>query len=123
MSITKIAAVTLFVTVTAMVSAEARSRVEEIGFGRELSVQGCAACHKVTTEQKRPEAVPDPDQLDSIAAPSFSAIAAKYAGNDRALRTFILKPHWPMRQQQFLAGDLTAIVAYIHSLRRSKAKW
>ena len=84
--------------------------------GRSISIEGCSACHQVTPAQKRPPSVFDPDQAMSISAPTFAEIAIKYHGRSDALRRFIRDPKHPMREQDWGAHDLRAIVAYIQAL-------
>ena len=54
---------------------------------------------------------------DDITAPAVDVIARRYAGRPTALRAFIEAPRHPMREQQFLSRDLTAIGQYIASLQ------
>jgi mono/diheme cytochrome c family protein len=84
--------------------------------GRALAIEDCSACHQVTAQQSVPPTVRDPDADENIAAPTFATIGRKYAGDSRALRAFIVEPHYPMREQEFLPRDLDDIVAYIQSL-------
>ena len=99
----------------ALAAGEAQARVADPVRGRHLAIEACAACHKVTAGQKQPAPVADPDGGDSIAAPSFFAIAAKFGRDKPSLRAFILAPAHPMREQTFLPRDLNDIVAYIGS--------
>ena len=87
-----------------------------VDLGKDRAVESCSACHQVTADQKLPALVPNPDQLEMVAAPSFASIAAAYEGKDRELCAFIRAPQHPMKEQQFLDYDLDAIVAYIHSV-------
>jgi len=91
----------------------------EVALGRDRAIEGCSSCHQVTRTQKQPAPVSDPDQMTLVQAPNFAQISRKYQGNDRALRAFITAPDHPMKEQQFLQSDLTAIVAYIHSARKN----
>lgn len=85
--------------------------------GRRDAVLDCSACHRVTRDQKPPAPVYDRDQALTVVAPSFDAIARQYAGRPGSLRAFIRAPRHPMREQQFLERDLTAIGHYIASLQ------
>jgi hypothetical protein len=85
--------------------------------GRQDAVADCSACHRVTADQRPPAPVPDPDEIHDVLAPSFDVIARRYAGKRAALRAIIQAPRHPMREQQFLKRDLTAITEYIGSLR------
>jgi mono/diheme cytochrome c family protein len=87
-----------------------------VDLGKDRAIESCSACHQVTADQKLPAPVPNPDQLEMVAAPSFASIAAAYEGKDRELRAFIKTPQHPMKEQQFLDSDLDAIIAYIHSV-------
>lgn len=87
--------------------------------GRERAIEGCSACHQVTSSQTPPAPVPNPDALELVPAPSFAHIAAKYRGRDKELRAFIKAPLHPMKEQRFLDADLNAIVAYIRSLDKN----
>jgi cytochrome c551/c552 len=84
--------------------------------GRDLAIQGCSACHQVTSDQKRPRPVFDPDQAMSVVPPSFMEIAGKYRGRANGLRHFIRDPKHPMPEQEWDARDLRAVVGYIQSL-------
>jgi len=85
--------------------------------GRQDAMLECAACHRVTLRQTQPASVPDPDEGRAVTAPAFDVIAGRYAGRPRALRAFVQAPRHPMREQQFLRRDLTAISRYIASLQ------
>ncbi len=99
-------------------SAAAQAAPPGAARGRMLAVEACAACHKVTAQQRQPAPVADPDTGEKILAPPFTAIAKRYAGNADGLRAFITLPSHPMREQTFLPRDLRDIVAYIRSLPR-----
>ncbi len=89
-----------------------------VNLGRDRAIEDCSACHQVTSNQKPPAPVADPDNAEWVSAPSFAEIAAKYIGRDRELRACIVTPDHPMKEQEFLASDLNAITAYIHSLAK-----
>jgi mono/diheme cytochrome c family protein len=87
--------------------------------GRALAIDACSACHQVTANQKpRPPAF-NPEEYANVAAPAFSAISLKYAERPWALRRFILNPVHPMPEQNWDPADLTAVVAFIQSLRHT----
>lgn len=99
-------------------SAAAEARPPDPARGRMLAVEACSACHKVTRQQRQPDAVTDPDSGDRVLAPPFTAIAKRYGSDTESLRAFIILPNHPMREQTFLETDLSDIVAYIRSLAR-----
>ncbi|HWA30152.1 MAG TPA: c-type cytochrome [Rhizomicrobium sp.] len=117
------AASLLWAALLAMPWPASAAATDQIALGRDRAIESCSACHQVTGAQKPPEPVSDPDRMESVAAPSFAAIAAKYKDRDAELRAFIKAPEHPMKEQQFLESDLGAIAAYIHSLQDSKASW
>jgi mono/diheme cytochrome c family protein len=98
------------------VASPALARTASVVRGKQLAIEACAACHQVTREQVAPPAVLDPDSQDRVVPPSFSAISAKYLGNEAGMRAFIVSPTHPMREQRFLPRDLDDIAAYILSL-------
>lgn len=85
--------------------------------GRSLAIDACSACHKVTAGQVRPGPVLDSDEGVSIQAPDFTWIARKYARRPRALARYIQAPVHPMREQNWDAGDLESVVAFIRTIR------
>jgi cytochrome c551/c552 len=87
--------------------------------GRADAMDACSACHQVTVEQKRPQAVHDLDDWDVLAS-TFSEIAKRYSGRTVALRSAIIKPAHPMKEQQFDPAEVRTIMAYIRSLRHEK---
>ena len=91
--------------------------------GRHLAIEACAACHKVVARQAQPAPVVDPDSKDSVLAPTFFIIARKFAPAAAGLRAFILAPTHPMREQTFAPRDISDIVAYIRSLRRTARRF
>jgi mono/diheme cytochrome c family protein len=92
---------------------------QNIRAGRELAIDACSACHRVTPDQKPRPPVFNPEEYANVAAPAFSAIAEKYARRPLALRRFILNPVHPMPEQNWDPADLTAVVAFIQSLRHA----
>jgi mono/diheme cytochrome c family protein len=89
---------------------------QNIRAGRELAIQACSACHQVTADQKPRPPVFNPEEYANVAAPTFVAVAAKYARRPWALRRFILNPVHPMPEQNWDPADLTSVVAFIQSL-------
>jgi hypothetical protein len=80
--------------------------------GRQIAVEACSACHQVDAQQKRPAPVAEGERTE---APSFREIADRcLSAND--LRSRIVNPHYPMRQQEFLPLDLNNLSIYIRSL-------
>jgi mono/diheme cytochrome c family protein len=105
------------------VAGEARTHSAGPARGRALAIEACSSCHKVTARQAQPTPVLDPDTRESVIAPSFYAVAAKFGRDTAAMRAFILAPAHPMREQQFVPRDLNDIVAYIHGLSLSKRRF
>jgi mono/diheme cytochrome c family protein len=95
----------------------APSNHKQIAEGQAIATDACSACHQVTRGQKRPAPVPDPHESVLVAAPSFMEIAVNHGSDKAYLRAAILRPHYPMREQDWLEGDLRAVIAYIQSLR------
>lgn len=110
----------LAIAMLAGASAPAEARAANATRGRVLAIEDCSACHQVTARQSLPPPVRDPDADENIAAPTFAVIGRKYAGDPKALRAFIVEPHYPMREQEFLPRDLDDIVAYIRALPAKK---
>ena len=90
---------------------------KQIREGRAIAIDACSACHQVTPGQKRPAPVPDPHESVLVAAPGFAEIAKNHGSDEAYLRAAILRPHYPMREQDWLESDLRAVIAYIESLR------
>ncbi len=84
--------------------------------GRSLAIEACSGCHQVTSTQKRPAPVAEGDEGSHIEAPTFATIAAR-CENAGQLRTEIVNPHYPMREQLFEEMGLDDLAAYIRSLR------
>jgi len=87
--------------------------------GKSLAQQYCSACHRVTQAQPPPQpvAVDTGSSSEEYVAPSFRSIAARRDLTNAQLRDKVLRPHYPMREQLFIAEELDAILAYIVSLR------
>jgi len=78
-----------------------------------LIVDHCISCHKV------PGYV-DVGQSEALNAPDFQAIADDPATYTEArLRTFLRKPHYPMRGFNLSQSDINNILAFIASLKRN----
>lgn len=86
-----------------------------VDYGRTLAMEACSACHQVTPAQKKPAPVANPDEGFHVAAPAFTAIAAKCL-QESDLRTKIASPHYPMREQVLGDVDLASLAKYIRSL-------
>jgi cytochrome c551/c552 len=82
--------------------------------------EDCAACHRITRQQRQPPAVADPDEARTIEAPTFNQIARQYAGRPTALARFIMAPRHPMREQEFPPHELKQIIRYIRSLEKER---
>ena len=74
-----------------------------------LVAEHCSECHAVPGYSAQ--------GLPTVEAPSFQAIAdAPDTYTEQRLRTFLVKPHWPMEQFHLSRSDIDNIVAYIKSL-------
>ena len=93
-----------------------------VDYGRRVAIDACAACHQVTSQQKRPQPVFDADANEAVAAASFAEIASKHGKDGDYLRRKITMPTHPMREQSFDERDLRAIIAYLKSLTPSAKK-
>lgn len=85
--------------------------------GQHIAELICGACHLVIRDQEFPPFL-------KARTPSFYEIAARPDINARALRHFISTTHWDektipmtMPDQQLTPEELSAVVAYILSLR------
>lgn len=83
--------------------------------GKDLAQEACSACHQVAPSQNRPPPVANPDEGSKIRAPSFVEIAKRCEAMGD-LRTQIMNPHYPMREQVLTAVDVEALARYIRSL-------
>jgi mono/diheme cytochrome c family protein len=90
--------------------------------GREIALDACSACHKVTHSQKTPPQVPNPEELTWVTAPTFAEIARKHGMDQVYLRKAITDPKHPMREQEWKSSDLDAAVAYFRYLRAHPAQ-
>jgi hypothetical protein len=94
--------------------------------GQALAQEYCSACHRVSAEQAPPPKVTINTGVGSeeYEAPSFRQIAGRPGRDATYLRTFIQAPHYPMREQMFIPGELEQIVTYILSLKAAGgAEW
>jgi len=110
----RVFAVTIAAALTAL---PAFAAADPISTGRDIAVDACSACHKVTASQAEPALVPDRDELTEVKAPSFAAIAKRTGGDTRILTQDITEPKHPMREQEWRPEDLKAVIAYIRSLK------
>ena len=99
---------------TALAEAQAGPNVQA---GQALALEACSACHHVMPEQRMPAPVYNPDEHVNVVAPTFAAIAAKYANRPSALRRLIVTPVHPMREQNWDPADLVAVIGFIQSLQ------
>ena len=100
---------------TLTVLATANASAASIENGRELAVEACGACHKVTQQQKTPVPVAEGSDGTYVEAPTFAQIAARcLAAQD--LHARIAYPHYPMREQELMPLDFDNLAAYIQSL-------
>lgn len=104
-------------------AADGAQENREIAMGREIAVDACSACHRVTSAQPNPRSVLDADSGDYISAPGFLEIARTRGGDPAYLHQFITRPKHPMREQMWNDADLQAIIAYIQSLRTAREAW
>jgi mono/diheme cytochrome c family protein len=75
-----------------------------------LVAEHCSECHAVPGYSAQ--------GLPTVEAPSFQAIADNPdTYSEPRLRTFLIKPHWPMEQFHLSPSDIDNIVAYLKSLR------
>jgi mono/diheme cytochrome c family protein len=77
----------------------------DVSNGKRIAERWCAACHVVAPEQTRA----------SADAPTFGAIAAKYATSGE-LGNFLTDPHPPMPDMALSQPEIADLVAYIRSL-------
>ena len=77
--------------------------------GRELATRVCAACHKVTPQQRAPRGN----------APSFSAIANMSSTTEISLHVFLATPHANMPNLVLKPQQQDDVIAYILAQRRS----
>lgn len=78
---------------------------------RGLIAEKCISCHQVP-------GFPEDRRSQTLNAPAFIDIANRpdiYA--DERLRTFLARPHFPMRQFTLSRRDIDNIIAFIYSLR------
>lgn len=94
--------------------AEKQSPIER---GRVLAEEACSACHQVAPGRTAPPPVDNPDEATRVFAPAFIDIA-RDGRSDDSLRTAILNPHYPMREQLMSERDVSDLVRYIRSLGR-----
>ena len=95
----------------------ATAATDDVAAGREIAIDACSACHKVTSSQAQPAPVPDRDEMTEVKAPSFAVIAKLTGGDERILTQAITEPKHPMREQEWRPEDLKVVIAYIRSLK------
>jgi mono/diheme cytochrome c family protein len=111
-------AVTVGVVLAMVISGHAASA--DIAAGKEFAELACSACHQVRAGQPEPAPIYDPDRRMMVQAPSFMTIARERGDDAAWLRSVIMLPHYPMREQAISETDLDALIAYIQSLRESR---
>jgi mono/diheme cytochrome c family protein len=90
----------------------------DIQEGHRLALRICYACHIVASDQEEPPILHNP-------APSFQSIADRPGTTAASLRNFMLTTHRTiatpanMPNLQLTADQVTQLVSYILSLRRS----
>ena len=100
------------VAVTAVLMVAGPAHAEgDANAAKGLVVDHCISCHRV------PGYV-DVGQSEAINAPDFQAIADDPATYGEArLRTFLRKPHYPMRGFNLSPSDINNILAFIAGLK------
>ena len=92
-------------------AAPARAAADpQVQKGHDLAVQFCAACHVVAPDQGRAPLLKPP-------APPFTAIANRTDTSANSLQAFLRVPHGKMPNPMLAEYQVTALTAYIMSLR------
>jgi len=103
------------------VAAPPPTRPNLVRRGRQVAELVCGACHLVIKDQEFPPFL-------KVHTPSFYEIATQPGINPGTLRRFITTTHWDeksipmtMPNQELTPEELSAVVAYILSLRPNAA--
>lgn len=75
--------------------------------GADLAQMWCSACHVIGTGS---------NQSAMDAAPPFVTLSPMVAANPQHYRTFLTRPHGPMREITLSRDEIDAVLAYISSL-------
>jgi len=94
-----------FVAACAFAATLLPASAADVSNGKRIAERWCATCHVVTPEQTRA----------SADAPTFAAIATKYASS-KELGVFLTDPHPRMPDMALSQPEIADIVAYIRSL-------
>lgn len=89
-------------------TANAAQLYGDVERGREIVGRWCASCHSTGGTQD-----------DRI--PSFPTLAKNLAGNERAIRAFLMQPHRPMPPLEISNQQIEDLVAYLRSLATAAA--
>lgn len=81
--------------------------------GADLAEIWCSACHVTGT---------GPAQSGMDNAPAFSKLAPAVVAAPSHYRTFLTKPHGPMREITLSRDEIDALLAYIQSLNEPPAR-
>ena len=81
--------------------------------GADLAQIWCSACHVTGT---------GPVQSGMDNAPAFSKLAPAVAADSARYRTFLTRPHGPMREITLSRDEIDALLAYIQSLDETPAR-
>ncbi|MEN3950164.1 c-type cytochrome [Iodidimonas sp. SYSU 1G8] len=81
--------------------------------GADLAQIWCSACHVTGTA---------PAQTGMDTAPAFSKLAPAVAADPARYKTFLTRPHGPMREITLSRDEIDALLAYIQSLDETPAR-
>ncbi|MGO4672888.1 cytochrome c [Bosea sp. 2YAB26] len=85
----------------------AAQSIGDAAAGRNLASTWCAACHRITGEDRDRARTP----------PDFGAIADTSQQTELSLRVFLQTPHGQMPRYQFSRSEIDDIISYLLSLR------
>jgi len=102
--------IVLAATVMLAVGAHPAMAAGDANAARGIVAEYCARCHQVPGYSTK--------GLETLDAPRFQAIADDSETYTAAhLRTYLRKPHWPMRQFHLSPRDIENLIAFIEDLR------
>ena len=102
------------VIVAAMAASAASDGAGSVVYGRQLAVEVCGECHRVSRERD-----PRPPMQEDLAAPDLTERVRDPAITEMALRSYLRTSH-PIMPNIRLTGEQTDdIVAYLMSLKGS----
>ena len=105
--VNRAAVVSAIVAVLGVGTARADPQVDK---GHELAVQICSACHVAASDQGQAPMLKPP-------APAFSVIANRTGTSATSIEAFLRVPHGNMPNPMLAEYQVTALTAYITSLR------